>query len=342
LGIGIAAVAILLYFTDPATVASQAARIPFISMVLFVASILGFHFLRSIRWRLLLRAIMGETEFGMVFWTNMIGYAVNQFIPVRFGGEVTRAYIIDAKKHVGFFPSLSTVAVERILDLLSIAGLALLGAFTYSVVLLQFSVMLILVITAVASTAMFAVVLVGSRNLPLVMRGFRWLVYHAPLRETWRKKTLRVIESSLLGATAIGRDYKLLAVSILLSLAIWFVSFLGFYFMLTGVGFDATAMAILLGIMLFQLTFILPSTPGNVGTFETLFLFSFTAIGLTTLPASPSLLAIIFVTHASNLILVALLGTAGVGLLGLKMGDVFKIPGMKREETTASHPPAVP
>src|SRR5207245_5810429 len=101
-----------------------------------------------------------------------------------------------------FFPSLSTVAVERILDLLSIAGLALLGAFTYSVVLLQFSVMLILVITAVASTAMFAVVLVGSRNLPLVLRGFRCLVYHATISESWRKKTLRVIEYSLLGATA--------------------------------------------------------------------------------------------------------------------------------------------
>src|SRR3989442_9598734 len=120
----------------------------------------------------------------MVFWTNMIGYAVNQFIPVRFGGEVTRAYIIDAKKHVGFFPSLSTVAVERILDLLSIAGLALLGAFTYSVVLLQFSVMLILVITAVASTSLFAVGFFRSRNLPLLIRGFPFLVYLPPPRAT--------------------------------------------------------------------------------------------------------------------------------------------------------------
>src|SRR3989442_8721343 len=115
----------------------------------------------------------------MVFWTNMIGYAVNQFIPVRFGGEVTRAYIIDAKKHVGFFPSLSTVAVERILDLLSIAGLALLGAFTYSVVLLQFSVMLILVITAVASTAMFAPILFGTRKIFSVMAWFPWLPFPA-------------------------------------------------------------------------------------------------------------------------------------------------------------------
>ncbi len=342
LGIGVVAVATLLFFTDPSMIASEAAKIPLISIALFIASTIGFHLLRSVRWRLLLKAIMGEAEFGMVFWTNMIGYEVNQFIPVRFGGEVTRAYIIDAKKHVGFFPSLSTIAVERILDLLLIAGLGLLGAFTYPVIFQQFSIMLILLVTAAAAIAMFAVVLLGSRNLPLVMRGFRWLTYHVPLRETWRTKILRVIESSLTGATAIGRDYKLLTISIILSLGIWFVSFLGFYAMLTGVGFGATATAILLGIMLFQLTFILPSTPGNVGTWEALFLFSFTAIGLTTLPASPSLLAIVFVTHAFNLILVALLGTAGIGLLGLKMGEVFRIPGMKREEAAASHSAGVP
>ncbi len=342
LGIGAVAVAVLLFFTDPSRIASEAGKIPLLSITLFVASTLGFHLLRSVRWRLLLKALMGQTGFGMVFWTNMIGYEVNQFIPVRFGGEVTRAYIIDAKKHVGFFPSLSTIAVERILDLLLIAALGLLGAFSYPVIFQQFSVVLILLVTAAAAIAMFAVVLLGSRNLQLVMRGFRWLAYHVPLRETWRTKILRVIESSLTGATAIGRDYKLLSISILLSLGIWFVSFLGFYAMLAGVGFGATATTILLGIMLFQLTFILPSTPGNVGTWEALFLFSFTAIGLTTLPASPSLLAIVFVTHAFNLIIVALLGTAGIGLLGLKMGEVFRIPGMRREEAATGHPVAVP
>src|SRR3989442_6391976 len=122
----------------------------------------------------------------MVFWTNMIGYAVNQFIPVRFGGEVTRAYIIDAKKHVGFFPSLSTVAVERILDLLSIAGLALLGAFTYSVVLLQFSVMLILVITAGAAPAIFAVDLVRRTKPPPGSPGVRCALHPSRLPPTLR------------------------------------------------------------------------------------------------------------------------------------------------------------
>ncbi|HZD13128.1 MAG TPA: lysylphosphatidylglycerol synthase transmembrane domain-containing protein, partial [Candidatus Binatus sp.] len=280
LGIGVAAVAILLYFTNPATIADAAAKIPLYALFAFVVSTLGFHLLRSVRWRLLLKAIMGETEFGMVFWTNMIGYTVNQFVPVRFGGEITRASIIDAKKRVGFFPSLSTVAVERILDLLSIAGLGLAGALAYSVVLQQVSVMLILLVTAAASVAMFIVVLVGSRNLPLVMKGFHWLAHHVPIREKWRVKILSVIESSLVGATAIGRDYKLLLVSVILSIGIWLASFFGFYVMLVSVGFGWTAMAMLLGIMFFQLTFILPSAPGNVGSFEFFFLTAFSAIGL--------------------------------------------------------------
>src|SRR5207245_10044863 len=118
-----------------------------------------------------------------------------------------------------------------------IAGLGLLGAFAYTVVLQQFSVMIILLVTGAASAVMFAVVLVGSRNLPLVMRGFRWFAFHVPLREGWRTKILRMIESSLVGATAIGRDYKLLGICVILSIGIWLVSFLGFYAMLADVRF---------------------------------------------------------------------------------------------------------
>lgn len=349
LSLGLAAVALLIYFLspnhDPKALVDEAATIPLSAIAAFIGALLGFHFLRAVRWRLLLRPLMHAPEFSMVFWTNMIGYEVNMIIPVRLGGELTRAYIIDAKKGVGFFPSLSTVAVERILDLLCIAALGFVGAFTYSVVLGNWSVMFILIVTGVASVSLFGVVLVGSRNLPLTMRGFRWLAYHVPLRESWRGKVLNVIESSLIGVTAIGRDTKLLMVSLALSLAIWFAGFLQFYSILGGGGFSAPAAAILLGIMLFQLSFILPTAPGNVGTFEGFLIFSFALIGIT--GQNTSLLAVGLVSHALNALVVALLGTAGIGLLGLKMGEVFRIPGMKRDtvaqqRTISPSSPATP
>ena len=335
LALGIAVFVLLVYWVDPSKLLTQAARIPPISIAGFVASVLGFHLLRSIRWRKLLGAIGDDPKLKNVFWTNMIGYAVNSFIPVRFGGEIARAYIIDSKERFGFFPSLSSVAVERILDLLTIVGLAATAILAYSSALGNASLMAILVITGVLTVAMFGVVIVGSRNLPLTMRGFTWLLNKLPMKKRWRGRILDVIKSSLEGATAIGRDFKLLGLTLFLSILIWITSFLGFYALFLGVGFNAPAAALLVGIMLFQLSFILPSAPGNVGSFEGFLVLVFAGLGLS---QADSTLAVGVVSHILNLLLIALLGMLGVFLLGLKFGEVFRIPSIKKRNPPDTSP----
>src|SRR3990170_5087386 len=183
LGLGILVVAVLVYWVNPSNLIAQTTKISLVSIAGFAGSILAFHFLRSIRWRMILGAIRKDPSLRNVFWTNMIGYAVNSFIPVRFGGEVARAYIIDAKEGIGFFPSLSSVAVERILDLLAIVGIATLSILAYTSALGQASFIAILIITGVLTATMFAVVLVGSRNLPLTMRGLDWVLRKIPMKQ---------------------------------------------------------------------------------------------------------------------------------------------------------------
>jgi len=197
---------LLVYYVDPSRLFVQAGRIPLLAFVQFGASVLVFHILRSIRWRSLLRGMEADPSFGTVFWTNMIGYGVNAFIPVRFGGEVARAYVIESKARLGFFPSLSSIAVERILDLLAIVGLATLGAMSYSSSTNRGSFVLILMSTGTVTLAMLAVVLIGSRNLPAVMRFFRWILSKIPMRNSWRGRLLTVVESTLVGVASIGRD----------------------------------------------------------------------------------------------------------------------------------------
>ncbi len=275
----------------------------------------------------MLGALRSDPALKNVFWTNMIGYAVNSFIPVRFGGEVARAYIIDSKEKLGFFPSLSSIAIERILDLLTIVGLAMFAALAYSSHSLQGSTIAIFVVTGTVTVAMLAVVLVGSRNLSLTMRGFNWLVGKIPMKAAWRERVLGVIESSLAGSAAIGRDYRLLGMCLVLSVLIWATSFLGFYALFLGVGLGGPVYAMLLGMMLFQLSFILPSAPGNVGSFEGFLVLVFTGLGLGQVDST---LAVAVVSHILNLITIGVLGIAGVGLLGLKMREVFRLPSKRR------------
>ena len=318
---------LLVYYVDPSKLFVQAGRIPLLAFVQFGASVLVFHILRSIRWRSLLRGMEADPSFGTVFWTNMIGYGVNAFIPVRFGGEVARAYVIESKARVGFFPSLSSIAVERILDLLAIVGLATLGAMSYSSSTNRGSFVLILMSTGTVTLAMLAVVLIGSRNLPAVMRFFRWTFSKIPMRNSWRGRLLTVVESTLVGVASIGRDRRLVGVSVVLSVAIWLANFAGFYALFLAVGFGGPVQALLLAIMLFQLSFILPSTPGNVGTFEGFLILFVGGLGL---GAADATLAVGVVGHLISLFIVGVLSVAGAVLLGLRLKELFRIPSMKK------------
>src|SRR3990172_985940 len=333
LGLGILVVAVLVYWVNPSNLIAQTTKISLVSIAGFAGSILAFHFLRSIRWRMILGAIREDPSLKNVFWTNMIGYAVNSFVPVRFGGEVARAYIIDSKEQLGFFPSLSSVAVERILDLLAIVSLAFIAGFGYATTFENASLMTILIITGVFAVAMFILVLVGSRNLPLTMRGINWILGKLPLRRAWRERISGVMQSSLAGATAIGQDYRLLGLTLTLSFLIWVASFLGFYALFLGVGFTAPLAGLLIAIMLFQLSFILPSTPGNVGSFEGFLVLAITALGL---GQTDSTLAVGVVSHLVSLLIIGVLGVVGVGMLGLRLKEVFRIPTLKQKASTTT------
>ena len=252
----------------------------------------------------------------------MIGYAVNSFIPVRFGGEIARAYIIDSKERSGFFPVLSSVAVERIMDLLAIVSLAFAATLSYTSALGKVSLMVVLAITGLLTVTMLAAVVAGSKNLDRTMNAFQWLLTRLPLKTRWREKILEVINSSLLGVTAIGRNYKLLVLTLSLSILVWMASFLGFYALFVGVGYNAPMGALLIATMLFQLSFILPSAPGNVGSFEGFLVLSIAGLGLS---QADSTLAVAVVSHIVSLLMVGLLGLLGVALLGLRLQEVFRI-----------------
>ncbi len=71
--------------------------------------------LRAWRWS----CLMGGTPFWITFHANNIGYLLNSTLPFRLG-EIGRAYVIGERTRVSMTRALSTVVVERTLDLASI------------------------------------------------------------------------------------------------------------------------------------------------------------------------------------------------------------------------------
>ena len=95
---------------------------------LFMMALIAFvsHFIRAVRWRMLLIPVGQHTSLNYSFLSLMVGYLVNLVIPR--GGEVSRCYNLYKLGKVPVEISFGTVVLERIVDLLC---LIILIAFSF-------------------------------------------------------------------------------------------------------------------------------------------------------------------------------------------------------------------
>jgi uncharacterized protein (TIRG00374 family) len=83
------------------------------------------HVVRTIRWRRLLRHLPNTPSIATGFSSILIGYAASMIIPRS--GEVLRPYVLSQRTGIRFPTVLSTVVLERIIDVMSLfLGIAVL------------------------------------------------------------------------------------------------------------------------------------------------------------------------------------------------------------------------
>ncbi|MBL7875923.1 MAG: flippase-like domain-containing protein [Cyclobacteriaceae bacterium] len=85
-------------------------------LLLMVLVAMASHFLRAVRWKMLLEPTGNSVTLGNSFLSLMIGYLVNLAIPR--GGEVSRCYNLYKLEKTPVEVSFGTVVVERLIDLL--------------------------------------------------------------------------------------------------------------------------------------------------------------------------------------------------------------------------------
>jgi uncharacterized protein (TIRG00374 family) len=94
------------------------------------------HFVRAIRWRMLLVPVGQKTSLSNSFLSLMVGYLVNLVIPR--GGEVSRCYNLYKLEKVPVEISFGTVVLERIVDVLCLIILVALAFVLESQKLFEF------------------------------------------------------------------------------------------------------------------------------------------------------------------------------------------------------------
>lgn len=87
------------------------------------------HWIRAVRWRILLKSIK-LVPVSSLFSATMIGYMGNTVLPAHLG-EIFRANVIGNRENISTSSILATLAIERILDVLAILVILVFAMIVY-------------------------------------------------------------------------------------------------------------------------------------------------------------------------------------------------------------------
>ena len=117
--ISVGSLAIIFYFIDLQRFIQAIRLADYRLLLLGISTTLLWLAIRGMVWRTLLQ---DKVPYKPVFWTLNEGYLLNNILPFRLG-EVGRAFLLSAKTILNFWEVLSSIVIERSLDLAMAVGL---------------------------------------------------------------------------------------------------------------------------------------------------------------------------------------------------------------------------
>jgi uncharacterized protein (TIRG00374 family) len=250
----------------------------------YVVAATGVYFadvgLRALRWRLLLSGTK-IVPVSRLYPVLAIGYMANNLLPVRIG-ELSRAYLVGHREDVEASAVLASVAVERILD-----GLTVVAVLVTTLPLLP-------VVTGadagrVARIAVVAAVTFGAGVVVVVGLAFGrslWMdladtgIQRLPLSA--RDPAFHLVHGFIQGIASLGNPRRLIA-TIILSVVIWFVGAATYFLSAAAFGVELSPIACLVTICVVNLATAVPLAPAGLGAFEavTQRMLTLAGVGLT-------------------------------------------------------------
>lgn len=291
-------------------------------LILSMLSVLPVYLFRAWRWKILLVPVKNQVKISSTFWSTAIGFMVNAIIPIRLG-EFIRAYLLSVKEKIGFAPSVSSIVVERTLDVLGVAtlGLMLLTILPSTVNIPTWyiqSYVAVIILLAIIIT----IIIISARHEKYMLKLFNRIINPIPFLSKRREWIIRSVKGLIDGAKAISQSPTILVKTLIPTYLIWLFQFLGIYFIFKAFNYPATPEIILFGAIIIWSTSILPAPPGNIGTYEVYWVVIFLDIGLTD---TDMLLAMGLTMHLLGLITLLAIGGLGLVWFGLSFGEIIKI-----------------
>lgn len=212
---------------------------------------------RSMVWRTLLKE---RATFGQVFFTLNEGYLLNNFLPFRLG-ELGRAFLLAQKAKINFWQTLSSIFIERALDMALATGL-LLGSLFF-VIGADWAIPAALGAAGVVCLV-FGVFFLMARNRAMAEQLFTKITGRMPWFSRIGSKSLLAFLEGLSVLTS-GRRFLLAVAWMVLN---WIVGIGQYYLFLLAFFPDAKPLWACFSLGVAALGVAAPSSPGGLGVLE--------------------------------------------------------------------------
>lgn len=296
---------------DLQRVAETLARADYRYLIPGAGAVVAYLLARAVRWRVMLGP---QVSLARSFWVTSIGYLVSNVLPFRLG-DPARAVVIGRSGEVSIAAALSTIVVERVLDMLTVV--AMLGAVAPFVAGSGEAVGAGIVAGAVALAAAAVLLLMAFRP-QAGRRAVRWALARIPRlnAERWARAVDGLFEG--LAPLRSGRHrFSLL----FWSAVVWAFVVLIYWALLQAFIPHPSFLAAPFLVCLLGLGMSIPSSPGAVGVFHAIARYGLTIpFGVPTEEAVTAAFAI----HAFQYILFVILGLIGLAQESLTLRSVAR------------------
>jgi uncharacterized protein (TIRG00374 family) len=271
--------------------------------------------LRGMRWRLFLNPICKLSPLR-VMQIFLVGTFLNFLLPIR-GGEVAKALILKRTANVPVSQSLPTIAMDKALDLMPALCIIALVPFLGMTLDIQIWIILILVGGLLVGMALFVGLAAWKRDLAIALLHRGIAILPKFIGGKIEGFATGFVDSLLMGAS---RPKIFLPAILLTAVAVFFE---GLFAMLAfwTIGLQISFGVAIFGYTLYNMFYILPTPPGQVGSNEAVGLLVFA--GLLGLPAD-KVTAMFLFSHPWAALMMTVIGMTSLSALGLTISGALK------------------
>jgi uncharacterized protein (TIRG00374 family) len=299
------------------------AHLNIIFALLCGVAFLGAYVVRAMRWRCLLRPC--EVSIRRAVAIYQVATFLNWLLPIR-GGELAKSLLLRRSNGVPVSRSLATVSIDKAMDLLPVVGLLALLPF----VRLNLSRplwLLLLSALAVVGFSAFALGLAAWRRERALALLRRSLTRVLPARARTRIEPFIVVFIDTL--LALLRQRRLLLAAVGYTAVAVSLDALFCLLAFKAVGVALAVPVVLYGYTFYNLAFILPTPPGQVGSNELIGLLIFSGMfGVNRSGVG----AMFLFSHPWTALLMTGSGLFCLSMMGLTLRSTLRLAKEEREE----------